>query len=249
MGQDMKRVLAVSAVALLASAQANAADMYRPSEGGYKDGPAYATANWAGFYAGVNGGGAWANNKQLVDYYFHGLSPAGGFGGGQIGYNLQGFIHPQLVLGVEADIQGSGISAKGADGALPYKSDLDYFGTVRGRAGYAVDRALVYFTGGFAYGGLRKASQEYAMGDQIQTNSGFATGYLLGGGLEYQITPVWSVKAEYQYMNFGKNDVCGGGGPDCFSAPNAAGPQKDDDYRTVRIGVNYHVQPGFEPLK
>ncbi len=29
---------------------------------------------------------------------------------------------------------------------------LDYFGTVRGRLGYAFDRTLVYATGGFAYG-------------------------------------------------------------------------------------------------
>ena len=31
-------------------------------------------------------------------------------------------------------------------------SGLDYFGTVRGRLGYAFDRTLVYGTGGFAYG-------------------------------------------------------------------------------------------------
>ena len=34
-----------------------------------------------------------------------------------------------------------------------------------------------------------------------------ATGYVLGGGLEYKLTPSWSVKAEYQYLNFGKNDA------------------------------------------
>ncbi len=55
---SMKRstIACVTALAFAAVGQANAADMYRPSEGGYKDGPAYAGVNWAGFYAGVNGG-------------------------------------------------------------------------------------------------------------------------------------------------------------------------------------------------
>ena len=105
------------------SAAANAADMYRPTEGGYKDGPAYAGVNWSGLYAGVNGGYAFGNNSQ--DVKVSGPtgtlgSPAwpeltGGFGGGQIGYNWQGVLAPRVVLGVEADIQGAGLS-KGATG-------------------------------------------------------------------------------------------------------------------------------------
>ncbi len=87
------------------------------------------------------------------------------------------------------------------------------------------------------------------MGTLYQTNSGSATGYVLGGGLEYKINPAWSVKTEYQYLNFGKNDVCGGGVATCFSDPNYAGSQKDDDYHTVRLGLNYYVSPGREPLK
>ncbi len=108
---NMRRVISIGIplFALLAAAQADAADMYR-AQGGYRDGPAYIGTNWSGFYAGVNGGYGWANNNQLVDPgWFDGISPSGGFGGGQLGYNWQGLSH--FVLGFETDIQGSGIGA------------------------------------------------------------------------------------------------------------------------------------------
>jgi outer membrane immunogenic protein len=249
-------ILATTLSCVVAFAPANAADLYGTA-GGYKDGPAYAAVNWSGFYAGVNGGGAWAGNNQLVDPYgftpgFGGISPGGGFGGGQIGYNFQGLLHPHLVFGIEADIQGGGIGASGSDVDVGYgptvyrfRSNLDYFGTVRGRAGYVLDRALIYFTGGFAYGGLRKWSSDYNGLAGGQSFDSTTAGYALGGGAEFKVTPEWSVKAEYQYLNFGQNDLCGGAY--CFTY--YAGPQHDDDYHTVRLGVNYHFVEGFAALK
>jgi outer membrane immunogenic protein len=244
-------LLAFTLTSVVALASANAADMYAPGPGGYKDAPY--VASWTGWYAGVNGGGAWANHKQLVDPTepFGGISPSGGFGGGQIGYNWQGIWHPHLVLGVEADIQGAGISASGTDVfTRTYKSDLDFFGTVRGRAGYATDNTLLYFTGGFAFGGLRKFTDDFIF-PAGQKFDGTATGYVLGGGVEYKFNPAWSVKVEYQYLNFGKNDPCDAKS-NCFAGDviNGGGPgQKDDDYHTVRVGLNYHFVPGYLPLK
>ncbi len=236
-------IVAATLTSVLALASASAADMYG-SAGGYKDGPGFVAVNWTGFYAGVNGGGAWASEDQLVNStvpLFGGISPTGGFGGGQIGYNWQGIWDRHLVLGVEADLQGSAIDGSKTFSGSHYNSSLDYFGTIRGRAGYAVDRTLFYFTGGFAYGGLQKSSDAFVP----QSFNGVATGYVLGGGVEYKFTPAWSVKAEYQYLNFGQNDACGSGS--CFSA--GAGEQKDDAYHTIRLGVNYHVLPEYEPLK
>ncbi len=245
--------MATAAGTLIVAGQANAADTGPYGGASYKDGPVtYAAPMWTGYYMGVNGGGAWANNHQLVDSVFFappsGLLPSGGFGGGQIGYNWQGFLLPQMVLGFEADFQGGYIGAKSSPldihgDVYNFKSSLSYFGTVRGRVGYTLDRALVYFTGGYAYGALRKWSDDFG----YQKYDAVASGYVLGGGLEYRFSPAWSVKAEYQYLNLGKNDPCAFG--TCFSDPGHAGAQKEDDYHTARLGLNYHIGGEYGPLK
>ncbi len=100
-----------------ASVPASAADTCRAEAGSYKDAPVCIPSTWTGFYIGVNGGYGWNADKQFVnstdygDFNFGGLGREGGFGGGQIGYNWQGILgHPALVLGIEYDIQGAGIS-------------------------------------------------------------------------------------------------------------------------------------------
>ncbi len=156
----LHRVLLTAASVVVLSAAANAADMYRPSAGGYKDVP-YVGVNWSGLYVGVNGGyGTDASNIGSKIGAPFDLSPAGAFGGGQIGYNAQ---RGNFVFGVEADIQGANITDSktltetvtvGDAGQLRLglNTSLDWFGTVRGRVGYAFDRTLVYATGGLAYG-------------------------------------------------------------------------------------------------
>ena len=98
-------ILTAASVVALATA-ANAADMYRPSAGGYKDVP-YVGVNWSGVYVGVNGGyGMNSNNSDMN----------GGFGGGQIGYNVQ---RGNLVFGVEGDIEGSSIKGPNTGETTP----------------------------------------------------------------------------------------------------------------------------------
>lgn len=240
--------LAATSLLALGAVNAQAADMYRAPAyaGGYKDAVPYAAGNWSGFYVGVNGGGAWSASDDQLAYAansFGGLSPSGGFGGGQLGYNWQGgFGYRPLVLGVETDLQGADIEDKGTDSASAfYKSSLDYFGTVRGRLGYAADNALIYFTGGFAYGDVRNQAVNPG-GFSINTT---ATGYVLGGGLEYKVTPAWSIKSEYQYINLGQNDPTSAAG----SHYSNIGTVRDDAFHTVRVGLNYEVGSLYTPLK
>jgi outer membrane immunogenic protein len=245
-------ILAATLTGVVALASANAADMYRaPEAGGYKDTP-YVAANWSGWYAGVNGGYGWNDevSNGLTDDSPHGAKPEGGFGGGQIGYNWQGIWHPHLVLGVEADIQGSGIDGSFHDVNFgdTGKTSLDWFGTVRGRVGYAFDRALVYFTGGFAYGGLDKSFSGPVLTGTPYHYNDTATGYVLGGGLEYKIAPAWSVKAEYQYIDLGKNDLTNPAGLG-LSRFTGYSIYKEDAFSTVRGGINYHFGSIYEPLK
>jgi outer membrane immunogenic protein len=231
---------AASAIALTASA--NAADLYRAPAGGYKDGPYVPAATWTGFYLGVNGGYAGGENSQYAVPGFDGVKADGGFGGGQLGYNWQGLWHKNVVLGIEADFQGADISgAKDNANGVTFSTDMDWFSTVRGRVGYGFDRALVYFTGGFAFGGLK---HKIDLHDSKSVNPVFddtATGFVLGGGLEYKFTPAWSIKAEYQYLNFGTNRPS-----DLVDEGNAI---KEDNFHTARVGLNYHLAPSYEPLK
>ncbi len=210
-------ILGFALTSAVALAAANAADMYRsPDMGGYKDGPGYAEVNWGGLYAGLNGGYGWSGNTDYLD-------PTGGFGGGQVGYNFQ---RGNIVFGVEADFQGAGIS----DSNSYAKSEMDYFGTVRGRVGYAFGRALVYGTGGFAFGDVQNSNG----GSHPWSASETQTGWVAGGGVEYKLAPNWSGKVEYQYLNLDATD------------PNGAGRLGDaalgqTEVHTIRVGVNYFV--------
>jgi len=139
------------------------------------------------------------------------------------------------VFGVEADIQGDGIKRKGVDlSGERYNTNLDWFGTVRGRVGYTANYTLIYVTGGFAYGGLRQSAEDNGFAPPVTFKS------------DGVVNPSWALKAEYQYLNFGRNDPI-------FSAAETASADgfhvNDDAYHTVRIGLNYHVGSSYEPMK
>jgi outer membrane immunogenic protein len=276
---SIKPLLTVAAL-LTSAVSANAADMYTaPAGGGLKD--AYVPSVWAGWYAGVNGGYGF-NSDQAVDYYFtfippdaragtigrvpsyNKLSQDGGFGGGQVGYNWQS---GRLVYGLEADIQISGISGTVA-GTPPSNSwdtyslsgSLDWFGTFRGRLGYAFGPALVYATGGLAYG---KVESDIAYSSLYPSKVGgqppgytangnahqekLEVGYVIGGGIEYALTPKWTIKGEYQYIDLGSHTATT---IDEYSKTVFMHAKVDDNYSTVRGGLNYKIGgAAYEPLK
>src|SRR5208337_760403 len=108
----------------------------------YKGGPGYAAVNWSGLYIGANGGYGWRDTSDQFGYAacaecgypaYGGIGADGGFGGGQIGYSFQGIFGSRpLVAGIEADIQGAGISGSATDQfGETFKTNLDWFGTVR----------------------------------------------------------------------------------------------------------------------
>jgi outer membrane immunogenic protein len=182
----------VGVTALLGAA--NAADVYVPGPGGYKDVPCCAPV-WTGFYVGENGGyGLSIHHDQLaLNPAVAGVRPEGAFAGGQIGYNWQGLMgYSPLVLGIEADIQWADIKDKGlGNGVNVSFSGLDWFGSARGRLGYAFDRALIYGTGGFAYGGIHNRVQfPLAGANGIYDFNKTATGYVAGGVLNINSLPL-----------------------------------------------------------
>jgi outer membrane immunogenic protein len=234
---------------------AQAADLYRQSS----PPPAYPATDagtyvvpsaWAGFYGGINGGYGWNAGTGTIGYSdgpaagdsTGRAAPQGGFGGGQIGYNFQ---RGSFVLGFETDIQGASIADRtSGTSALgnPYtsKEDIDWFGTVRGRLGFASGSVLFYGTGGFAYGGVRERAFDNAAAGSNATQ----TGWVAGGGIEYKFAPSWSLKGEYQYIDLGSEKLQGGPG-----APAVTASGLDTSLQTVRLGLNYRFGGGSEPLK
>lgn len=268
----MKRSLllgAVSAMAMIASAQA--ADLGGAKETVYTP-PPY---NWAGFYVGVNGGYAWNEGGVSVSpveaLNCNGSwcgwenraqkSLEGGFGGGQIGFNLQ---RDRLVYGLEADIQGAGINGSATAvpdsygfGSAHSNAELDWFGTFRGRLGLIpYQNWLVYMTAGVAFGGIQDSLGQnfnpysvynHNLSGSVSRDDVYA-GYVLGAGVEYGFGPAWSVKFEYQFMDLGVTRL-----HETASWCNCTYISSDLEsklsFNTVRVGINYHLVPQYVPLK
>lgn len=230
------------ALGALALTHAGAALADRPPS--LKDRAPVSVLSWTGFYAGVNVGYGWsASGITIGDTEDSpvGPEPEGVFGGGQMGYNWQ---RGSLVLGVEVDMQASGIRDTTHDTNFGdvATSKLNWFGTVRGRLGYAFDRALVYATGGFAYGGVEnQLSGPLLVGSPYRFDS-TATGYVVGGGLDYKISQSMSLRAEYLYINLDTNVAKNPAGTPVTNLTNDV--VKDNDYHTVRFGLNYHFNSG-----
>jgi outer membrane immunogenic protein len=203
--------------------------------------------SWTGFYVGANVGGAWTPGSDgsafqdifppfivlppivpiitLVPGGLASLTGSGGqsavIGGGQIGYNWQ---VQQFVLGVEADVVGTGL--KGATASATRDLGLgatqtvtvdtgriDWMASFRGRAGFAADRALFYVTGGAAVAEIGGASATLVNGPAIaipagtftSTTGGSSTrwGWTVGGGIEWAFNQNWSLAGEYRHTDFG----------------------------------------------
>jgi outer membrane immunogenic protein len=230
---------------------------------------------WTGAYFGINAGYAFdasSNNTSSfavpapygngTTAFFSQRNQEGFTGGGQVGYNYQFTPGSGVVIGIEADAQYldfgrnrnnallSGPLAPGFYVTDPRGlSSLDFFGTVRGRLGYAFDRVLVYGTGGFAYG---SGSSDRSFGGYA-TNDSFRTGYAVGGGIEYALptdsflnffrSSAVTLKVEGLYVNLDRNTRNQGAfvinsATNFPVAYNNIG-RRDDEFAVVRAGLNY----------
>ncbi len=255
----MKKTLAAATVAALVgvAGAASAADLYHG--GSMKDAPVYVPpATWTGFYIGAHVGGIWANinNSDVNDYLgttaWGNNTNDGVFGGGTVGYNYQ---TGGLVFGVEADFGGAGLTGNWNNGAIApvgtpgsfwAKNDANFYADVTGRLGYAAGPALFYVKGGWAYldTNLQVGGVD-AFGTTWSVSSGSLDGWVVGGGVEYLFAPSWSVKAEYLYFDFSKNNTS------WYDANNGItyGFDRDLTVNSFKVGINYHLNNVYTPLK
>jgi outer membrane immunogenic protein len=199
---------AVALIALVWTVSAQAADLPYGSRAPYTVNQPLNIYSWAGPYLGANLGYAWGSVANNL------TKPSGFEGGVQAGYNWQS---GPWVFGVEGDIQATGAT----DTFAPWKFSNPWFGTVRGRAGYAFSNILFYGTGGLAFGELR--GETFGLSES-HTNAGWTAGV----GAEFGFAPNWSAKVEYLYVDLSDSNFT------ITTVPNG--------YRfgLVRAGVNYH---------
>jgi len=183
--------------------------------------------NWTGFYVGAVAGYSWRD--PTIDFAGNGpaqallaagvvprtvtVDPHGFLGGAQAGYNFQS---GPWVFGIEGDLQATGAS----DTFAPWKFSNPWFGTVRGRGGYAFNNIFFYGTAGLAFGEL--IGQTFGVSEN-HTN----VGWTVGLGAEFGLTPNWSAKAEFLFIDLNDSNFTITGLPNGYH------------FGLLRAGVNY----------
>ena len=240
----IKRILfATIGTVVLGASAAYAADLGPPMyKAPYMPPPPPPLYSWTGFYLGANGG--FGGNNVNYSATFGGLpvstslNSSGFLGGGQAGFNWQ--VAPRWVIGVETDLDGTDISSN-ASATGPFATanagtKLDWFGTVRGRAGFLVTPAvLLYGTGGWAYGHTTSSATATAFGTTASVSTGdMQNGWTAGAGVEYAFNPWLSLKTEYLYTDLGTATLASG---TFFGVPFTA--NEKTTFHTVRAGLNF----------
>jgi len=243
----MKKILFAAALVGTGMGAAQAADL--PAKAKYYKAPAIAVYNWTGFYVGANAGVGFGRSFSQMGAA-PGINPRefiggiGGFGGGQMGYNWQYgnlFGFGNVVLGLEADIQGGNLrdnntlvnTGLAGTGGFGFNQKLDWLGTVRGRVGIATGSVLSYFTGGFAYGGVKTSITDLT--NLTTTNfSNTRTGWTIGSGVEAALGGNWTGKIEYLYVDLGSQ-------AGTVLAPRAYNYTSEVKEHLFRVGLNYRI--------
>ena len=198
---------------------------------------------WNGFYVGAHSGYGWGHDASQSGPIGGAVNssstrtPQGLFGGLQAGYNFLPIS--KILLGIEIDasaahIQGDSLAGNGFS-AL--QTRLNWFGTVRGRLGYASGQFLIYGTGGLAWAAVEEFRTQLvgttgaATPGTVEKASYTNYGWTVGGGTEIGIARRWSVKAEYLYFDLGSK---------LFTRSiSQVFAEHSDTVHVARIGVNY----------
>ena len=225
--------------------------------------------NWTGFYVGVQAGyGGGMKDWSGINY-----PASGAFGGVQAGFNRQ---VGNLVFGLEAEAFSGMKGSQSELIAIPFSvssftqtltTKIDAVETAALRLGVAVDRWLVYGKGGLAWAQERHSQQQISTitgvpGAQTVNVSGYEQrrGWMAGVGAEYAFLGNWSVKAEYDYLDFtNHNGVIESGTLTSFAgvttpiSTQAPGVKIIERLHVAKVGLNYnfgpHPQPDIAPVR
>lgn len=273
-----KIVIGVAAITALMGTHAMAADMATKAP----PAPPAPVFSWTGYYIGGNIGYAWGDDPTSTSgtTAIGGFAltpgsttihPDGGFSGIQSGYNWQ--IDPSWLVGFETDFQygrirGTANCLVTCNVALPpffftnystfsVTDRINWFGTVRGRVGYVAGPALLYFTGGLAYGQVEREANLVGNNTLLfdtftggYDNNSTKVGWTIGGGIEAKLSTWlpgwfgswtgWSAKAEYLYIDLGHVSDTFNETYITFPFPGATRTVTSDIRENIfRVGLNY----------
>jgi outer membrane immunogenic protein len=176
--------------------------------------------SWTGPYLGIQGGFAWGESEIHVPgiHSDEELSPDGFMIGGFAGYNWQ--MTSGWIVGGEADFEWADLNDSGSTDGVDFSTDMNWDGSIRGRAGFAWDRALIYTTAGFAFADLEG---EINPGP---SSSNIDWGWTAGAGVDYAFTDYLFGRLEYRFTDLSDFD-------------NDDDPGEVEDFRThaIRAGV------------
>jgi opacity protein-like surface antigen/outer membrane protease len=259
----------VALVAVSLAGQVHAADIP------VKAVPYVAPWSWNGSYVGIHAGAALGFSNVSDPYgtsiYGDKIRTPGFLLGLQVGHNWQA-PGSNFVWGVEGDLswldaEGTntcfattapvGILGPGMITSSNCRARPDFTGTLTGRIGLATGtagRTLLYVKGGAAVLHNRlDATTNWGFGVfPITTTSASPTtwGWTIGAGVEQAVSPAWSVKLEYDYLDFGSANLTT---PATFTTtptgfftavPSTTASVRQDMHQ-MKIGLNYKI--GADP--
>ena len=230
-------------------------------------------AAWNGLYAGAQVGTATLYSQTAFEDVL-GIATrhddTGLLVGGQIGYN---WARCNSLMGIEADFAWSNVESNGGlnlGGIYPgggsqfsNKVEMNWFSTIRARAGITVDNMLLYVTGGVAFADIKHSgattldfsNQECwanCRSNASYNDSDTRWGFVVGGGVEYKLSDRISVKSEALYTKLEDRNFR-------YDLSPLAGPgvglnlKAHDDLFIARMGINFKIgdraAEAYEPLK
>src|SRR5713226_8661735 len=200
-----------------------------------------AVFDWTGLYIGAHAGYSRGSSSAVLS------DPAtlaasstfsGVIGGVQAGYNVR--LPSGLLFGVEADLTfpnyltSNSVVSSLATAHSAVTEQWDYFGTARGRVGYASGHWLAYATGGLAWAGERFVNTPAIGSEEKELN--VRLGWAAGAGVEYAFAPHWSLRLEYLYSRFEQADIV---------FPSGTQYTSNLDFQSLRVGLNRKIDwPG-----
>jgi len=168
--------------------------------------------------------------------------------GAQAGYNWQ---QGSFVYGFESDLSGTGLKSSMSGGltnlscfsdTASTSANVDWYGTVRGRAGWTAGKVLFYGTGGLAYGKVDLSSSFNSAGLLLNSStSSTRTGWVAGGGVEYMLQPNVILTLGYQYVDLGTANLASSTTVGIFTIGQTASARAA--FQVVTAGLNWRFSP------